>query len=182
MLTTKDLFANAENLDARSLEYLAQAIERANLPGFDYYEFKRAVATLASMQIDEATAYKSAFTTAATVGVTKEKLLETAGFYVNLVEKEQGKFAEALQNQFETKVAARETDSKRLRDQIARHEADVQRLNEEIAAYRQQIESLETAAKAEGEKLAKQKEAFEFTQKSVLLQIQRDIETMHKLL
>ena len=70
MVTTKALFA-ADGLDDRSLEFLASALEKNNLPGFDYYEFKRAVVALRQMQLDEPTAHKSAFATAATGGVTK---------------------------------------------------------------------------------------------------------------
>ena len=74
MSTTKSLF-KTEGLDERSLEFLTTALEKSNLPGFDYLEFKRAVADLLSnMNMDEATAYKSAFTTVATtLGLTKGK-------------------------------------------------------------------------------------------------------------
>lgn len=182
MLTTKALFSKAEGLDDRSLEFLTQAIERSNLPGFDYFEFKRAVETLISMHIEEATAYKSAFTTASTVGVTKEKLIETAGYYKNLIEKEQEAFGKALESQHQTKVVAKQNESQRLRDQIERHKAEIQRLQDEVGSYLQQIENAESFAKTESEKLAKTKEGFEFTQKAVLLQIEKDIETMHKIL
>ncbi|HNG89366.1 MAG TPA: hypothetical protein PK858_04155, partial [Saprospiraceae bacterium] len=87
MITTQSLFA-ADGLDERSLDFLTKALEKNNLPGFDYFEFKRAVATLLEMKIDEDTAFKSAFATAATVGLTKEKLLDTAGYYRNLLDKE----------------------------------------------------------------------------------------------
>ena len=58
MLTTKALFS-AEGMDERSLEFLTTAIEKNNLPGFDYFEYKRAVTALLQMNIDEATAHKS---------------------------------------------------------------------------------------------------------------------------
>jgi chromosome segregation ATPase len=179
MTTTKSLFS-AEGLDDRSLEFLAQAIERNNLPGFDFLEFKRAVANLIEMKLDEATAHKSAFATAATVGVTKEKLLETAGYYRNAVEKEKEQFAKALDNQNTTKVAGRQEEVKRLRDQIERHKAEIVRLQDEMGGYLTQIEQAETAVKNETEKLEKAKTAFEHTHQSVLNQIDRDIENLHK--
>ncbi len=179
MLTTKSLFA-APNLDDRSLEFLAQAIERNNLPGFDYFEFKRAVVQLKDMNLDEPTAYKSAFTTAATLGLTKEKLLETAAYYRDLVEKEQTQFSAALETQNTTKVAGRQTEVARLRDQIERHKAEIERLQAEMAAYQSQVEQAESAAKADAEKLEKAKDAFEKTNKAVLLAIDKDVELIHK--
>lgn len=181
MVTTKSLFA-AEDLDERSLEFLADAIEKNNLPGFDYYEFKRAVVALSQMELDEATAHKSAFTTAATVGLTKEKLIETANYYKNLVEKEKAQFDKALENQNATRIAARRDEVKRLRDQVERHKAEIARLQDEIAGYLNQIEQAEAVVKAESEKLDKAKTAFEKTHRALVLQIEKDIENMHKYL
>ena len=179
MVTTKSLFA-AEGLDERSLEFLANAIEKNNLPGFDYYEFKRAVVSLLQMKLDEATAHKSAFTTAATVGLTKEKLIETANYYKNIVEKEKEQFDKALENQNAVKVTARHEEVKRLRDQLERHKTEIARLQDEIAGYLTQIDQAEAATKLESEKLEKAKTAFEKTHQAVVLQIDKDIENMHK--
>lgn len=181
MVTTKSLFAS-EGLDERSLEFLANAVEKNNLPGFDYFEFKRAVVSLIQMKLDEATAHKSAFTTAATVGVTKEKLVETAAYYKNVVEKEKVQFDQALENQNTTKITARQEEIKRLRDQIERHKADIVRLQDEMAGYLNQIDQAENALKLEGEKLEKTKSAFEKTHQSVVLQIDKDMENIHKYL
>ena len=181
MVTTKALFA-AEGLDERSLEFLSNAIEKNNLPGFDYFEFKRAVAALLQMQLDEATCYKSAFTTAATVGLTKDKLIETAGYYKNVLLKEKEQFDKALESQNATKVTSREHELKRLCDQIERHKAEISRLQDEIAGYLNQIEQAESTVKIEAEKLEKTKSSFEKTHQSVLLQIERDVENMHKYL
>jgi uncharacterized protein YhaN len=179
MVTTKTLFA-AEGLDERSLEFLSNAIEKNNLPGFDYFEFKRAVTALSQMQLDEATSFKSAFATAATVGLTKEKLIETAGYYRDVLMKEKEHFDRALDSQNATKVTSREQEVKRLRDQIDRHKADIARLQDEIGGYLNQIEQAESSVKLEAEKLTKTKTAFEKTHQSLLLQIDKDVESMHK--
>ncbi|MCB0527901.1 MAG: hypothetical protein H6565_15340 [Lewinellaceae bacterium] len=179
MVTTKSLFSS-EGLDDRSLDFLSAAIEKNNLPGFDYFEFKRALHSLAQMNLDEATAHKSAFATAATVGVTKEKLIETAAYYKNVVEKEKAQFDKALESQHATRVTAREEEVKRLRDQIERHKAEIARLQDEVAGYLNQIDQGENAVKLEAEKLEKTHSAFEKTHQAVLLQIDKDIENMHK--
>lgn len=181
MLTTKSLFA-AEGLDDRSLGFLTEAIEKNNLPGFDYFEFKRAVVALRELQLDEATAYKSAFTTASTLGLTKEKLAETAAYYRNVVAKEKEQFDQALEKQTAAKVAGRQEDVKRLRDQIERHKAEVTRLQDEIAAYLKEIEQAEAAVQLEGEKIEKHRSAFEKTHQALLTHLDRDIENIQKIL
>lgn len=179
MITTKSLFAS-DNLDERSLEFLATAMEKNNLPGFDYFEFKRAVFTLQQMKLDEATAFKSAFTTAATLGITKEKLVETAGYYRNLLQKEKEQFDQALQQQNQSKITAREQEIARLRDQIERHKAEIVRLQDEIAGYLNQVEQNETTLKTDREKLEKARDNYQRTHNAVLTQIDQDIENMHK--
>lgn len=181
MITDKSLF-NAEGLDDRSLEFLIAAIERNNLPGFDYYEFKRAVASLRQMKLDEATAYKSAFATAATLGITKEKLLETASYYRNVLQKEKEQFDRAADNQFATRIIAKQEEVKRLRDQIERHKTEIARLQDEIGGYLNQADQADNGIKAEGEKLSRSKAAFEKTHSAILLQVDQDIENMHKML
>ena len=148
MITTSALFAT-EGIDAKSLEFLVQAIEKNNLPGFDYLEFKRAIHQLTGMKLDEATAHKSAFTTAATLGITKEKLIETAGYYRNLIEKEKDHFSQALEHQNNTKVLGKEQEIKRLKDQIERHKIEIARLQDEIAGYLNQVSSAEETVKLE---------------------------------
>ena len=181
MVTTKTLFA-AEGLDERSLEFLSNAIEKNNLPGFDYFEFKRAVTALLQMDLEEATAYKSAFATAATVGLTKEKLIETAGYYREVLRREKEQFDKALDSQNATRVTSREQEIKRLRDQIERHKAEIVRLQDEMGGYLNQIDQAENSVKTEAEKLTKTKSAFERTHQSLLLQIEGDVERMHKYL
>lgn len=181
MTTTKSLFS-AEGLDDRSLEFLANALEKNNLPGFDYFEFKRAVHNLLEMQLEQSVAYKSAFTTAATLGVTKEKLIETAAYYKNLVTKEKEQFDNALENQNVVKVTSKQAEVKRLRDQIERHKTDIARLQDEMAAYLNQIDQAEGSVKAETEKLEKARAAFERTHQAVLLQMDKDVENLHKFL
>ncbi|MEZ4920022.1 MAG: hypothetical protein R2792_13040 [Saprospiraceae bacterium] len=69
-----------------------------------------------------------------------------------------------------------------MKDQIDRHKAEIARLQDEVGQYLQQINTTETDLQLESGKIEKTKEAFERTHKSVLLQLDADIENLHKLL
>ena len=181
MITTATLFST-EQTDERSLEFLAAAIEKNNLPGFDYFEFKRAVAALKAMPLEEATAYKSAFKTAETLGINKEKLLETAAYYRNLVLKEKDHFDQALNNQHTARIDSREAELKRLNDQIERHKAEIARLEDEVGNYLNQVDAAEKSLKQDREKLEKAKKSFEQTHHAVITHIEKDIEHLHQYL
>ena len=77
------------------VEVLAAALEKNNQQGFDYFEFRQALRNLAKMPMDEATRFHSAYAMAQTMGVTPEKLVESAKFYLDVLAKEQAKFSEA---------------------------------------------------------------------------------------
>ena len=72
--TLAELFANSGPLDQRSANMIINTLEKNNLPGFDYLEYKQSLEGLSKMNMDEATAFQSAFVTASTLGLTKEKL------------------------------------------------------------------------------------------------------------
>jgi hypothetical protein len=179
MLKIKDLFGAGKQLDDKTLDMLTNSIEQNNLPGFDYYEFKRSVAMLSEM-LEEPIAFKSAFQTATTMGVTKEKLLETAQYYRNLMDTEKANFAVALEKQKQLRITDRQKEIDRLKDQISRHESDITRLQTEVADYKAKIEHSETQLKGEVDRLGATQLAFDQTVQSVALTIDSDIEKIHK--
>ena len=77
---------------------LLSALNDNNQDGFDYIEFKNAVKELKSMEMDEKTRYVSAFTTAKTLGVTVPKLINSIAAYLKVLQVEQEKFNESLNN------------------------------------------------------------------------------------
>ncbi|MBK7338395.1 MAG: hypothetical protein IPJ00_20570 [Saprospirales bacterium] len=61
---------------------MIKALEKSNLPGFDYIEYKQSLASLAEMvELDERTRYKSALASAMAFGLNKDKLLGSADHY-----------------------------------------------------------------------------------------------------
>lgn len=176
----KEIFGETNGLDERSLDFLAKALEQNNLPGFDFLEFKKSVSGLLKLGMDEPTAIKSVFTTASTMGLTKEKLVESIGYYRNIIEKERAAFDNALAAQTQSKVDSKKTESARLRDQIERNKAEIARLQDEIAGWLTAIDDAEKMTALESEKLEKSQKAFEFAHAEVLLRLDKDLEKIHQ--
>ncbi len=176
----KEIFGDPAGLDERSLDFLAKTLEQNNLPGFDFLEFKKSAAGLLKLGMDEATAIKSVFTTAATMGLTKEKLVETAAYYRNLLEKERDAFDNAHAVQMQEKVDSKKTGTIRLRDQIERNKSEITRLQDEIGGWLNSITDSEKLAALESEKLEKSKKSFEFAHAEVLLRLDQDVEKIHQ--
>ena len=64
-------------VDTKFLNILLGAMDKNNLDGFDYLEYRQSLLNLSKMAMDEATKYKSAFAAAQTMGATPQKLVDT---------------------------------------------------------------------------------------------------------
>lgn len=176
------LFAQATGTDDKSLSFLMKALSENDLSGFDYIQFKQALQNLSKMNMDVEMAFKSAFATASTMGLTKEKLVETAGYYRNIIAKEQDAFAKALQNQLATKVDAKKESVKKLKYQIDKNKEQIKKLQDEIASYLDEVEKTEASIVDEDAKIAQAKEKFDKTHQSVLKVIDTDVLNIQKYL
>ena len=128
----KNIFGENHGLDEKSMDFLIRAIERSNLAGFDYIEFKLALDNLAKMNLDEASAYKAAFATAITLGMTKEKLAESAQYYRGVIVKEKEQFDTASQKQQDQRIAAKLQQVADLKKAIEDNQTKIKQLQEEI--------------------------------------------------
>ncbi len=178
----KKVFGNTHGLDDKSVSFLTNALEKNNLPGFDYIEFKQSLAALSAMDMDEITAYKSAFATASTVGLTKSKLLETATHYKGILSKEKKQFDQAMKNQIQQKVAGKREEVEKLKQQIQAHRQKIAQLEDQIGKYQNTVDNADAEINAAKEKIEATQKGFEFTHQSILNQIDKDVENINTYL
>jgi len=175
----KSVFGNNHGLDDRMVDYLMKALVRSNLPGFDYLEFKQSLAALAEVDLDEPTRYKSAFAAASAMGLTKEKLVETAGHYKEVVEREKQQFLTAMKKQVDQKITGKQQEVERMRQQIVQYQEKIQQLQAQIQKFQTTIDGADQSMQAEREKIQATKDAFDLTHQSLLNQMNKDIENIN---
>ncbi|MEM1214943.1 MAG: hypothetical protein AAGJ82_04620, partial [Bacteroidota bacterium] len=90
--TSQPATARAGKIKPKFTDILLSAMDKADLEGFDYLEYKKSLQSLTKMNMDEATAFKSAFAMAQTMGATPTKLVQSAQHYLNILQKEEEKF------------------------------------------------------------------------------------------
>lgn len=178
----KTIFGKDHGLDQKSVDFLTKALEKSNLPGFDYIEFKQSLDALSKLNMEEETAFKSAFATASTVGLTKTKLLETASHYKKVLANEKKQFDAALQKQIDQKIAGKEQEVKKLKDQILKHQEKIKQLQDQIAKFQKTIDGADAQIDAARRKIESTRDGFEHTHQSILNQIEKDIENIKKYL
>lgn len=174
-----DLFGKDHGLDEKSIRFLTNALEKSNLPGFDYIEFKQSLLALDAMNMEEEVAVKSAFATASTLGLTKAKLLKTAEHYKKVLMNEKVQFDAALQKRVQERIGSREAELEQLKKQIAQYQAKIAELEQMITKNQETIESQDDIIQREKDKIESTKDGFELTLQSLVNAIDKDVETIN---
>ena len=178
----KTIFSKNGNNDEKSLDFLTTALEKNNIPGFDYLEYKLSLGRLDSMGMHDEIAYKSAFATATTVGLTKEKLVASAQHYKEVLAKEKQQFDLALSHQLDKRVKSKRTEVEKLKTQIKEWQEAIRKLQDQIAKSQATIDSADQIIKAEMDKIQSTKVNFENTHQNVLSQIDDDLEKIQRFI
>jgi chromosome segregation ATPase len=173
---------SAAALDQRIFDALQKALADHNMQGFDYFEFRNALKSLEAIIPDETMRFKSAFATAQAMGLTQPKLVESAKYYVSVLENEQQKFSQALEAQIDKGIVAKQQQIKDLEAEIARKTDEIARITQEIQVHKQQMaEAVSEVAEVES-KIAATKNNFSFTLQTVVQGIQKDLQNIERFL
>lgn len=178
----KSIFGKSGNNDEKSLEFLTNALEKNNLKGFDYLEYKLSLGRLSGMGMTDDIAYKSAFATATTVGLTKEKLVKSAQHYKQVLAQEKQQFDLALNNQLNKRVKSKRAEVEKLKKQILVWNEQIQKLKDQIAQSQATIDSADQNIQTEMEKIDSTRISFEGTHQNVLAQIDEDLNKIQQFI
>lgn len=164
------------------LDILLGAMEQNNPTGFDYLEFRKSLQTMRTMPMDERTRYFSAFAAAQAMGVSSEKLLQSADFYAGILEAEQKRFEEAHQKQRQQKVGNRETQLQDLDASLKAKAEQIAQLTAQMQAHELQMQQLQTEIVEATQKLESTRNDFMASYHELISQINADVVNMKQFL
>jgi len=173
--------ANAKN-DEKIMDTLLGAVEKANLEGFDYLEYKKSLQSLKKMSMNEETMYQSAFATAATMGVTLDRLVETAEYYKKILDKEMHTFGETVATQHKQMVIKRKEDAGMVSENIIQKQKQIEQLQAEINNLKEKQTKLNKEVEQSAVKIEQTKANFEKSFLTLKDQFESDIIKMKKYL
>lgn len=178
----KAVFEKHTDLDSKSVDFLVNALEKSNLPGFDYLEFKQSTAALQAMQLDEVTAMRSAFATASTIGLTRDKLIETAAHYKGVLLAEKKQFDTALQKQMDQRVNGKVQEVEKLKKQIEDYKLKIKQLEEKIISSQAVIDRADEDVREAKSKIEATSANFEQALRVIFEDIEEDIQQFKQYL
>lgn len=101
-----------------NLDYSGHVIEllkQLNRPGPDYFEFRAALDNVAGQPLSDQQKYQMIFAGFSSMGVTSQKLIDTANFYIGKLGEEQTAFAQELDGARKAQIS----DKQVARDKLA---------------------------------------------------------------
>jgi len=174
-INLEELFKKGENTEPSIFRTLLKAIKKEYNNDFDYLSFKQSIKNLSEMDMDEATSFKSAYATASTLGVTKDKVIKSAKKYLTALKGERISFAEALKNQLATKVNGKKKEAQELKLKIKEYERKIAQMKKDITIFQEKIDTVDEAMASAKSKIMATKERFENTYDGLENEIKEDI-------
>ncbi len=175
---TKD---NKRILNPKILETLNKAIDKANLPGEDYHELAQAVEAMKNLPFDEEAKLKSALAALSTKGLTIKKVLESADYYLEVLDNEKRKFYNAFENKIKGSVKANKNKIINLKDLISEKSKKITDLKDLINNKYDEIKKLEEEIDVSDEKIKEIEDSFLYTYEKVVSKIKEDIVKINAL-
>jgi len=173
-LNLKELFNVSEQMNDKVLMKLLTAVKDGQQKDFDYLKFKQSYKSLCQLGMDESTAAKSAFLTASTMGLTKEKLMLTVQHYKNILNKEKEQFAQALKNQIANNVDGKTIEIKRLQEKTEENIRKIAQLQKEQTIIEQEIQKLKDTADVSRLKIEDTRDQFKTTFDILYSEVEED--------
>lgn len=159
---------------------LLKALNRNNLEGSDYLEFKDSLHSLKGVIEDEATRFKSSYAVLSNNGVTKEKLIETSKHYLDVLKEEKSNFESTFRTQQAKQIKAREDKIVKLTQGLEKKKVQLQKLITEIESMETQLKSSKTEINQVAGKVQLTKDQFMASYHVIVEQIKHDVANIKK--
>ena len=117
---------------------------------------------------------------AKTMGATKEKLIQTANYYLGILSKESEKFSAAVSSQMNKQVGSKQTRQKDIDLSIQNKTKQIEQLTKEIESLKIDLEKTSKAIASSEVKVLKTKNDFMSTYDLLKHKINKDIELIEK--
>ena len=109
-----------------------ELFDKSNLPGPDYYEFRKMVEALNIPGMDDDTKMKAAFAGLKVQGLTKDILIQSAKQYISIIDSDGQNFSSAIDQKVKGDIEAKKLNLKNMQDAIVKKQALISQMQQEI--------------------------------------------------
>ena len=153
--------------DPEMAQIIQEAIEKANLPGFDYIEFRDSLVRMAGVPMTEEQKFQAVFATAQSMGVTKQVLLDAVDHYLKVVAVQATEFESYVNGVESQQVTVKEKSVADLTTTIEGEAAEINRLTMSIQEHRKQQDAINLEIVQAKQDIQNKRSAFEATRAAI---------------
>lgn len=164
-------------------QILSGVLEKHNEPGFDYFEFRKALASVSKMQnLEKEIQYKSAYAAAQALNVESKQLIDSAKKYLGVLELESTHFQQTAKQYLQEQEKSFEKETQQLKDLIQIKEKELEKLNQELTNHNKRLLDIQGEITAARSRVEVNQAGFNTSYVHLVKQIEEDIENMIKYL
>ncbi len=176
--------AGTMNIDRKFVEHFVSLLEKANLPGPDYFEYKQALQNMEGLGLGEEKQFQAAWASFKAMGGAKETsiLQSSANQYLSILDKDRSSFLKDVEKAIKDRVGALQDEQKRLEESnnsLAQQLADIQK---KIDENKNRLGQISGEVAEQSSKINANKDSFEITYLSFVEQIKSDLNKINQYL
>lgn len=163
-------------------DILLKSLEKENLKGTDYMEFKESLQSLKKVIPDESTRFKSSYAVLTNNGITKAVLLNSSEHYIRVLNKEKDKFNVTFKAQQNKQIKEREEKINSYQKGIIDRKTKLKQLITEIEAMEKKLDVAKIDINKAAGKVQLTKDQFMASFNMIVDQIQSDSKKINEYL
>lgn len=180
--TIPEIPSDTTDFKAQIVTYFKKVFTENNIPGPDYWEFFNALEDQKSEPIPEQTKFKMIFTSFKTMGLTPERLIETANQYKALFATKVAGFDQSNQSKFDQQVTGLQTQIDDLDAKNLAIDKQMQDLIDQKNKNIDQSKELKTTLQKNKKDLSDKKTIFHEVYEEAVNEIDKNIGLIQKYL
>ncbi len=175
---SKPIIQNEIKSNDKILKVLEEALKENNQEGFDYFEFRTAMKTMSNSIPDEMTRFNAALATSISMNVDVLTLIESAKYYIKILNDEGKKFEEDLNAELKNMdnlIKENLTIEKEIKDKSDL----IKKLTDEISASQIKKKNNEDELGKNESSIENAKQQFDSVRNQLISEIKNDISKLN---
>ena len=171
-------------VERKFVEHFADLLEKANLPGPDYFEFKQALKSMEALDLSEEKLFQAAWASFKAMGGVKDTavLTTSAQQYLSILEKDRAAFLKDAEKAVNDRVGSLQQEQKKLEESIKSITQQIADLQKKLDENKTRLGQISGEITEQTAKINQNKENFEITYTGFTEQIKADLSQINQYL
>ncbi|MET7258417.1 hypothetical protein [Dyadobacter fermentans] len=176
--------AGTGQIDKKFTEHFVNLLEKANLPGPDYFEYKQALQSMEGLGLGEEKQFQAAWASFKAMGGAKDTtvLRTSADQYLTILVKDRESFLKDVEKAIKERVGALQDEHQKLEQTNAAYAQQIIDLQKKIDDNKNRLGQIAGEVSEQTAKINTNKDSFEVTYVSFVDQIQSDLAKINQYL